>query len=212
MKVRTVMLMGVALLMGKTAFAQEYPKWEESLDYTYARGNPANVGKPFSLNGGGGALVYNFNGFIGIKVDLQGYGSATRAVNNFVVVNPGGVATIVNSASVQSNLFTYMAGPQLRVPAHTFRPFAEFLFGGALTHFHGNLVTAESATNVNTSNNAFAMAVGGGLDIKVNKTISIRPFQMDYLLTRFGNSLIPGGNHNQNNFRYSAGINLTFGE
>jgi opacity protein-like surface antigen len=212
MKVKIVILMAVALLMGETAFAQEYDKWEESLDFSYARGNPANVGKPFSLLGGGGALVYNFNGFIGIKLDLQGYGSATRTVNNFVVVNPEGVTTIVNSGAVQSNLFTYMAGPQLRVPAHTFKPFAEFVFGGALTHFHGNLVTATSATNVNSSNNAFAMAVGGGLDIRINKTVSIRPFQMDYLLSRFGNSLIPGGDHNQNNFRYSAGVNLTFGE
>jgi hypothetical protein len=212
MKVRIAMLLGIALLMGETAFAQEYVKWEESLDYSFARGNPANVGKPFSLNGGGGALVYNFNGFIGIKLDLQGYGSTTRTVNNFVVVNPDGVTTIVNSGAIESNLFTYMAGPQLRIPTHTFKPFAEFLFGGALTHFHGNLITGANTTNVNTSNNAFAMAVGGGLDIRINKTVSIRPFQMDYLLSRFGNSLIPGGNHNQNNFRYSAGINLTFGE
>jgi opacity protein-like surface antigen len=212
MKVRIAMLMGIALLMGETAFAQEYAKWEESLDYSFARGNPANVGKPFSLNGGGGALVYNFNGFIGVKLDFQGYGSTTRTVNNFVVLNPEGVTTIVNSGAVESNLFTYMAGPQLRIPTHTFKPFAEFLFGGALTHFHGSLVTGANTTNVNTSNNAFAMAVGGGLDIRINKTISIRPFQMDYLLSRFGNSLIPGGNHNQNNFRYSAGINLTFGE
>jgi hypothetical protein len=212
MRVRTVMLMAVALLMGKTAFAQEYVKWEESIDYSYARGNPANVGKPFSLNGGGGAVVYNFNGFIGIKMDFQGYGSTTRTVGSFVVTNPQGVATIVNSASVQSNLFTYMAGAQLRVPTHTFKPFAEFLFGGALTNFHGNLVTAGVTTNVHPTYNAFAMAVGGGFDIRINKHISFRPFQMDYLLSRFGNSLIPGGNHNQNNFRYSAGINLTFGD
>ena len=212
MRVRTVVLMAVALLMGETAFAQEFAKWEESLDYSYARGNPANVGKPFSLYGGGGALVYNFNGFIGIKLDLQGYGSTTRTVTNFVVVNPEGATTIVNSGAVQSNLFTYMAGPQLRIPAHTFKPFAEFLFGGSLANFHGNLVTATSAANVNSSNNAFAMAVGWGFDIKINKTVSFRPFQMDYFISSFGNSLIPGGSHNQNNFRYSAGVNLTFGE
>jgi hypothetical protein len=212
MRVRTVMLMAMALLMGKTAFAQEYARWEESLDYSYARGNPANVGKPFSLNGGGGALVYNFNAFIGIKIDLQGYGSPTRTVTNLAVVNPNGVTTIADTASIQSNLFTYMFGPQLRIPSHTFKPFAEILFGGALTNFHGNLVTATGSTNVNSSNNAFALAAGGGLDIRVNRLLSIRPFQMDYLLSRFGNSLIPGGNHNQNNFRYSAGINLTFGD
>ena len=120
MKVRITMLMGIALLMAETAFAQEYDTWEESLDYSFARGNPANVGKPFSLNGGGGALVYNSNGFIEAKVDLQGYGSTTRTANNVVAANPEGVTTIVNSGAVQSNLSTYMAGPQLRITTHTF--------------------------------------------------------------------------------------------
>jgi hypothetical protein len=212
MTLRIAMLIGIAMLMGGTAFAQEFDTWQESLDYSFARGNPANVGKPFSLNGGGGAIAYNFNRFIGVKVDLQDYGSTTRTVNNFVVVNPGGATTIVNSAAVHSNLFTYMAGPQLRFPAHTFKPFAEFLFGGALTNFYGNLVTGASTTNVHTSNNAFAMAVGGGFDIRLSKSIYFRPFQMDYLLTRFGNALVPGGNHNQNNFRYSAGFIFTFPE
>jgi len=210
MKIRTVMLVGVALLMGRAAFAQEYSKWEIPVDYTYARGNGANI-KPFSLNGGGGGVVYNFNRYFGIKGDLQGYGSTTRVFNNIVVVNPLITNTVIPQVRVNGNLFTYMAGPQLRLPTHTFKPFAEFLFGGAHTNTYTNLVKATGST-VGPNNNAFAMAVGGGFDIRVNKTISIRPFQMDYLLTRFGSSLIPGGNHNQNNFRYAAGVNFTFGE
>ena len=71
MRVRIGLLTGITLLTGVTAFALEYVKWEESLHYSFARGNPSNVGKPFSLNGGGGALVYNFNEFIGVKLDLQ---------------------------------------------------------------------------------------------------------------------------------------------
>lgn len=211
MKIRTIILVGVVLLMGRTAFAQEYSKWELPIDYTYARGNPANVAKPFSLNGGGGGIVYNFSRFFGVKADLQGYGSTTSTFNNVVVVNPLIAVTTIPQVSAQGNLFTYMFGPQLRLPTHTFKPFAEFLFGGAHTNLYTNLVKA-SGSSLAPSNNAFAMAVGGGFDIRVNKTISIRPFQMDYLLTRFGNPLIPGGNHNQNNFRYAAGVNFTFGE
>src|SRR5882672_10218291 len=211
MKIRTVMLLGVGLLMGGTAFAQEYPKWEIPVNYTYARGNPANVAKPFSLNGGGGALVYNFNRYIGVKGDLQGYGSTTSTFNNVVVVNPNGTPTTISHVSAQGNLFTYMAGPQFRLPTHTIKPFGELLFGGAHTNLYTNLIKASGAT-VGPNNNAFAMAVGGGFDIRINKTIAIRPFQMDYLLTRFGNSLIPGGNHNQNNFRYAVGVVFTFGE
>jgi hypothetical protein len=211
MKIRTVMLVGVALLMGNTAFAQEYSKWEIPVDYSYARGNGANI-KPFSLNGGGGGIVYNFNRFFGIKGDLQGYGSTTRVFTNVLVVNPLIANTIVPQVRVNGNLFTYMGGPQLRLPTHTLKPFVEFLFGGAHTNTYTNLVKVTGST-VAPNNNAFAMAIGGGFDIRVNKTISIRPFQMDYLLTRFGNSLIAGGSsQNQNNFRYSAGVNFTFGE
>jgi hypothetical protein len=210
MKIRTVLLVGVALLMGSSAFAQEYSKWEIPVDYTYARGNGANIA-PFSLNGGGGGIVYNFSRFFGIKGDLQGYGSTTRVFNNVLVVNPLISNTVVPQVRVNGNLFTYMAGPQLRLPTHTFKPFAEFLFGGAHTNTYTNLVKVTGST-VGPNNNAFAMAVGGGFDIRVNKTISIRPFEMDYLLTRFGTSLIPGGSHNQNNFRYNAGVVFTFGE
>jgi hypothetical protein len=214
MKIRTVLLVGIALLMGRTAFAQEYSKWEIPLNYTYARGNPANVGKPFSLNGGGGSLVYNFNRFFGIKGDLQGYGSTTTTFTNLVVNPPiaGVPPTTVASVSVHGNLFTYMAGPQLRIPSHTFKPFAEFLFGGAHTNLYSNLATQVAPAGYTQNNNAFAMAVGGGFDIRINKTISFRPFQMDYLLTRFGTSYLAGGNHNQNNFRYNAGVVFTFGE
>ena len=210
MKITTVVV-GVALLMGSTAFAQEYSKWEVPVNYSYARGNPANVAKPFSLNGAGGGIVYNFNRFLGIRGDLEGYGSTTSTFNNVTFVNPNGTVTLIPQISANGNLFTYMAGPQLRVPSHTFKPFAEFLFGGAHSNLYTNLVHA-SGSSVGTSNNAFAMAIGGGFDIRINKTISIRPFEMDYLLTRFGNPLIPGGDHNQNNFRYQGGVNFTFGE
>jgi Outer membrane protein beta-barrel domain len=210
MKIRTVLLVGVALLMGRTAFAQEYSKWEIPADYSYARGNGQNIA-PFSLNGGGGGIVYNFNRFFGVKGDLQGYGSTTRVISNVSVVNPNGTITLIPQVRVNGNLFTYMGGAQLRLPTHTFKPFAEFLFGGAHTNTYTNLVKATGAT-VGPNNNAFAMAIGGGFDIRVNKTISIRPFEMDYLLTRFGSSLIPGGNPNQNNFRYNAGVVFTFGE
>jgi hypothetical protein len=54
------------------------------------------------------------------------------------------------------------------------------------------------------------MAVGGGLDIKVSRVIALRPVEVDYLLTRFGNP-ITQNNANQNSFRYSGGIVFQFG-
>ena len=60
-----------------------------------------------------------------------------------------------------------------------------------------------------TTSDAFAMAFGGGVDVPVSRTISLRPAEFDYFLTRFTNPFT--GTNNQNNFRYSAGIVFTLG-
>jgi hypothetical protein len=213
MKIRIVVLVGLALLMGRTAFAQEYDKMELSGNYTYASGNPSNVLHHFALNGGGGAFDYNFNRFFGLKWDMQGYGASTSTFTAVTVVNPliAGT-TVIPSVSASGNLFTYMGGPQLRLPTHTFKPFAEFLFGGAHTNLYRNLFHAVGVTSSAVSNNSFAMAIGGGFDIRLSRHFSLRPFQMDYMLTTFKDTLVPGGSNTQNNWRYLAGINLTFGE
>ena len=54
------------------------------------------------------------------------------------------------------------------------------------------------------------MAVGGGLDIKINKHAAFRPVGLDYFLTRLKNPVLQE-DHNQHNIRYSAGINFLFG-
>jgi len=78
--------------------------------------------------------------------------------------------------------------------------FAHFLIGGAhesTTSSTGALITASPTRN------AFATTLGGGLDLKVLPFISLRPIQIDYLLTHFNSNT-------QNQFRYSAGIVLRF--
>ena len=54
------------------------------------------------------------------------------------------------------------------------------------------------------------MEFGGGLDIPITAIIQARPVEVDYLYTRFG---VNGTNYtgSQNNFKYSAGVNFTFG-
>ena len=56
-----------------------------------------------------------------------------------------------------------------------------------------------------SSNNSFAMELGGGLDIPVNRIVSIRPVEVDYLFTKFSANNISA---TQNNFRYFGGIDL----
>lgn len=58
---------------------------------------------------------------------------------------------------------------------------------------------------VEVTDNAFAFALGGGLDVKVNDNFAIRVAQVDYL----GDKL---GGQTGNNFRYSAGIVIRLGK
>lgn len=51
------------------------------------------------------------------------------------------------------------------------------------------------------------MSVGGGVDLRVSKSIAIRPVQAEYFMTK-----IPDGlNEQQNNFRFGTGMVLRFG-
>jgi hypothetical protein len=191
-------LIGFVLLFGGAAFAQSDTKMEVSGNYSYMRFNPqnSNIISSFSLNGGGGAFSYFFTDMIGIKAEFEGYGSTTRTL----------VATGTN---VQANLFTYNVGPVLKYRQGKFQPFGEVLFGGAHSNAYVNLCNASGGCIGSPSNNAFDFIIGGGLDIPVTKSISIRPAEVDFVLTRFGNNFT-GGNNNQSNFRYQAGVVFSF--
>jgi len=51
------------------------------------------------------------------------------------------------------------------------------------------------------------MEFGGGVDIPINRTITFRPVEVNYLLTRFSNPFTK--TNNQNNFRYAVGVVFT---
>lgn len=201
-----------SLLVAMTAWSQEFPRGELGIDYSYARYAPSAIyTQGHSLNGGGGSLVFNVNSLFGIKADLQGYGSTT---SNFVIT-PRPLFPSGAQANVQGNLFTYLFGPQIKVHSPKAQPFAHLLFGGAHSNVYANAFksictpTAGACAFSNApSSNAFAMAFGGGIDIPVGHKVSIRPVELDYLLTNFSNRF---NNSNQNNFRYSGGINFNFG-
>ncbi len=59
-----------------------------------------------------------------------------------------------------------------------------------------------------SSQNAFAMTVGGGVDYRVSNRLSVRVAQVDYLLTRFNELGI--GTQTQNNLRVSTSVTFRF--
>jgi hypothetical protein len=212
MKFRSAVLSGIGLLFATVAFAQDYPKVEIPVDYSYMRFNPENSGiiKSFSLNGGGGGITYNFSRWAGIEAEFEGYGSQTRT---FTFPAGSAVCPVGCTGNVQANLFTYNIGPVFKHHGKHFEPFIETLFGGAHSNAYGNLLKAcqtSCTTSASPSNNAFDFILGGGIDVPVSKSIALRLAQFDYVLTRFGNSFT-AGNTNQSNFRYQAGIVFRLG-
>lgn len=202
MKVLKVSAFCFVLSVGLAAWSQDFPRAEVAADYSYARFYPVSSGtQSLSLNGGGGALVVNITHDFGIKMDLQGYGS-----NTITWTSP-----LYGTFKAQGNLFTYMFGPQFKFRTPKFQPFAQVLLGGAHSNVYGNLTRACQSTCVTSGSpagDAFALALGGGIDIPIHQHIQFRPAEIDYLMTRFTNQF---NNSSQSNFRYSAGFNFTFG-
>ena len=92
-----------------------------------------------------------------------------------------------------------------------FQPFGEALFGAAHSNTYAQVYnTIHGGVSGSSNNNAFAMEFGGGLDYALTPHVQLRPVEVDYLYTRFG---INGTSYtgNQNNFKYFAGVNFTFG-
>ena len=121
------------------SWAQEFPRAEIGGDYSYARYAPSAANtQGLSLNGGGGTAVYNINQYLGIKMDLQGYGSNSITWT----LPPGPNFPVGGVVKAQGNLFTYLFGPQIKFRTPKIQPFAHLLFGGAHSNVYGNAFAA----------------------------------------------------------------------
>jgi Outer membrane protein beta-barrel domain len=214
MKIRSALVLGIALLIGTMAYAQD-TKIEVTWNYSFVHVNPQknNIFGTFNINGGGGSVAYYFSKYVGMEAEFQGYGSYTKYVSLGAGTAhcPGEKGC---TFTAQGNLFTYNVGQIFKYRTEHFEPFGEVLFGGAHGNFYGNLYngclnSGCLEANKTPSNNAWDFVIGGGLDIPPTPKITIRPVQFDYLLTRYGNAFT-GGNNNQSNLRYQAGIQFRF--
>ena len=187
MKLKLVVsLLAVSLFGCVSARAQETaPKVDIFAGYSYLQANPGVTGvDSFHLHGGSASVSYNYNNWLGAVADFGGY-------SNGNVLGTGASGT----------LSTYLFGPRVSYRHfHRITPFGQVLLGVA----HAG----SSAFGTSNSQDAFAMAVGGGVDYKLFDHFSIRPVQADYLLTRFG--VGTAGTQSQNNVRISTGFVFRF--
>jgi hypothetical protein len=129
-----------------------------------------------------------FTGYSHLQFEKSGeLNGITGSITGNVTKSVGLVADVTGLYSRGNGSYLLLFGPR-----YSFRqfgrvtPFAQALFGGI----------APDA--------AFAMSFGGGLDLKVNKHISLRLVQADYLQLRNGGSTL-------NSARVSTGIVFNIG-
>lgn len=173
-------LVGLFLLAGLPAFAQEGSSKDVSIEYSYLRANPATGIPSFNSNGGSASFAYNPHSSYGFVGEFSGYHIGD-----------------VGPATVNTNLFTYMFGPQVYFHHFSrFTPFVHDLFGVAHTDVFG------------TTHNSFAMAAGAGVDVPFRGHLSLRFGPVDYLLSELPET--GTGRRAQNNLRVSGGVRYRF--
>jgi opacity protein-like surface antigen len=187
MKLRVVVSLAAFFsLRGAATYAQDNPKLDVFAGYSYVRDNPSpNSGDNFSLNGGSVSVDYRVTGWLSGVADFGGYHNGD-----------------IRGTGTTGTLTTYLFGPRVSLRSfHRITPFAQTLFG------FGRGTPDVSGTPAGNQN-AFAMTVGGGVDYRINNRFSVRPLQVEYLLTRFNEGTT--SHQTENNLRASAGIVVHF--
>ena len=198
---RCIALIGVAAIFVLNAAAQEWPRYETSLNYTFTRFGSSINAPAFNANGGNGQFAYNFNRWFSGVVDLG-------AVHNANFTD----ATVTN----------YLGGPRITVRKSRLAPYFQVLFGGvyatqslaapidAVALEAGIVSPVGTTIRATRQQTGFAMAAGGGLDVKLSRHVSLRALEVEYFLTRL-NDFRAINDKTQDNIRASAGITFMFG-
>jgi opacity protein-like surface antigen len=192
-----IALWAACALGQNTPPSDDYRKVEVFAGYSannLLSGNPENLDDLDSnstptYRGWNVSAAYNFSRYVGVKADVSGHYGKFTLLETPTRVRANG------------SFYNYLAGIQIKDnrKSKRFAPFLQVLGGVATSKVKIDLPSFSGVPDLRDSTTGLAMAIGGGLDLKVNKRVSIRLIQADYNPTFFG-----GGN--QNNVRLGFGI------
>lgn len=192
---RTLRILLLVLFLATPCLAQTTREWEVFGGYSLQRSNVKQYYKStpiiytvrnhdVSLNGWDVSVTENINRWFGGTLDISGHYRKP---------------TVSGSAN-RERMYSIMYGPRFSLRSSpSVVPFAHVLLGVA--HMDIKVVP----TGPRASDASFAMAAGGGLDVKFRDNAAVRVVQAEYLRA---NAL----GANQNNFRLSAGVILYLGK
>lgn len=195
---RLILILSLVLLLGGAVQAQSNSdsRGEVFFGYTLLRTNQEDALKDAGIPNDIGSL--NLNGFnfeLGLDV---GHTNVTNYIG--IVGDIGGYfgtqRTLTPDDPQDLKIYTLTIGPQFTNRSHkVLQPFARALFG--ISYIDGDY---GGGINDDTG---FAFILGGGLDVKVHKSVAIRIPQLDYIGMRHNSVLI-------HNFRFATGLTVLF--
>ena len=190
-KVLTAVALLLLLAPGTLAQTNEYKKWEffggySALGFDTLAGDTGNPDVEEVLSGRNTlrgfelAVTRNVHRYVGVKFDY----SLHLREDNF--------SRAAGSGTVDTTVQNYLGGIQIKnndKEGPRFKPFAHALFGVAAQKVDidsPNLGAVFGVSDFHVNETSFAMAFGGGVDIKVNNRIDVRAGQIDWNIINRG--------------------------
>ena len=194
----------IAVLNASFAFSQntavKYDRTEAVAAFSHQRvGDTGGFDDSTGFNGFDVSVTRNLTRYIGIK------GAVSGAYRNKDFSFPGFGPGSVRRFAVRSSVYTYLAGIQIKDNARS-KKFGSFFHALAGAGTFKQKVTGDCISEAagdcsafNYSAAGFAAVIGGGIDVRATKRLSIRVIQADY------NPIFVNGAA-LNNFRVGVGI------
>jgi hypothetical protein len=194
------LILRLFLLLSLTApcLAQETPAWEFFGGYSLQRSGVREFYKATpnlytsrdrnaNLSGWDMSLTENVNRWFGGTLDLSGHYKTQQVLGS----------------SNRERIHSVLYGPRFFYRTHGLIPFAHVLIG--LVHADRKVISV----GPNDSDNAFAVAPGGGLDMNLGKKAAVRLFQAEYFRTNLRTEVF---GTRPNGYRASFGIVFYLGK
>jgi len=185
----TALLLCSALLVSaQSTDSNEHPKFEffagySALGETGSRvislGPNAGVGGDFEGQGFETSIIRNFNKHFGIKGDFSFHFNNESNRGPVAACTPV-CTTVTQDFQLKTRVYNFLAGPEFKARNSTrFTPFVHALGGFAHTSATFTTPGPTHILFIRRRDTSFAMALGGGLNIRASKRVSFRAM-MDY--------------------------------
>jgi len=194
--IRHFVLAGALILLASIpTLAQNYPGAEVSGGFSYLR-----IEGGGNLYGWDASIAGNLNHWFGLVGEFSGH-YGTGFDSSFIIIVPTPPAIVTD---VDSSVYTFLFGPRFSYRKdRRLTPYGHVLPGFARSSVSVTVISRGATFHSSATSTDFAMAVGGGVDLRLTRSLAFRMIQADYLLTRIGDTT-------QNNARITTGLVYRF--